>query len=146
MNDAVDEAAGRLMEEALAQGNSVRVRVTGRSMIPFLNGGEIVTIEPSAALQPAIGDLVLFRDPHKQQLVVHRVLWVRSDGAVRAKGDGLKSLDAPVGRRDILGRVNRIEMPDGRSIDLLAPDQRRRSKRTARFGLLRIAIRKLLRI
>ncbi len=144
MNDPLDEAASGLIEEALVRGNAVRVRVTGRSMQPFLNGGEVVRIEPMSG-PLAVGDLVLFRDPQKTQLVMHRVLWARAVGPIRTKGDGVRSLDAPVGRADILGRVSRIERPDG-AIELRTPSHRRQAVRIAVRGLLRVALRKFARI
>ena len=145
MNDAMDENAFGLIEEALAKGNSVRVKVTGRSMKPFLNGGEIVVIEPAGSERVSLGDLVLFRD-RQGQCVMHRVLWTGGGGAIRTKGDGLRSLDAPVRRNEILGRVSRIERSDGSAVDLRTSGRRRQSKRIALLGLARAALLKFARI
>ena len=40
----------RLFEDILQNGTDLRVRVTGRSMMPFLKGGEVLTIRQTPSL------------------------------------------------------------------------------------------------
>jgi len=101
-----------LFEDILERGSSLRVKVTGRSMAPFLCGGEIVTIkkEPPDALQK--GDLIFFKNS-QGTLLLHRIIQKResSDNKItfRTKGDALIAFDEPVQYHGVLGKVSRIE-------------------------------------
>ena len=101
-----------LFEDILESGLSLRVRVTGQSMTPFLRGGEILTIkkEPHDALRK--GDLIFFKNSHGTPLL-HRIIQKRESPdqkiIFRTKGDALIALDEPVQSRQVLGKVSRIE-------------------------------------
>lgn len=101
-----------LFENILENGLSLRVRVTGQSMTPFLRGGEILTIkkEPHNALRK--GDLIFFKNSQGTPLL-HRIIQKkRSPGEkiiFRTKGDGLIAFDEPVEYHRVLGKVSRIE-------------------------------------
>ena len=98
-----------LFEDILISGSSLRVRVTGRSMAPFLMGGEIVTLKkvPSASFRR--GDLVLFRDSQGLPFL-HRIIKMdRAASTVQTKGDALRYRDRPVNSDNVLGRVCMIE-------------------------------------
>jgi len=100
-----------LFEDILKSGLSLRVKVTGRSMSPFLAGGEILTIQmvPPSSLRR--GDLIFFRTQEGFPLL-HRIFRKKMKGNMlvfQTKGDALFSMDAPVSERDILGKVSRIE-------------------------------------
>jgi signal peptidase I len=60
------------------------VRVAGRSMSPALTPGDVVVVRLGAT--PVPGDIVLIRAPGHRQ-VLHRVVELMDDGAVRTKGD-----------------------------------------------------------
>jgi len=97
---------------------SLRVRVTGYSMAPFLNGGEILTIRKVCTTSLRKGDLI-FCVTRDSSMLLHRIVGKRvMDGALvfQTKGDALYCIDEPVHERDILGRVCRIEstLSDGR--------------------------------
>jgi signal peptidase I len=101
----------RLFEDILRNGTSLRVKVTGKSMASFLNGGEILTIRkvPSSSLH--IGDLIFFKTRHGIP-VLHRILKKeRKDNAhiFKTKGDAVLSIDEPAYESDILGKVCKIE-------------------------------------
>lgn len=110
----MEPATLRLFEDILRRGVGLRVKVTGRSMAPFLRGGEIVTIRKVASSSLRRGDLIFFRTADGSP-VIHRV--VRTLGgttrALQTSGDALLALDAPVGPADILGKVCIVERPDG---------------------------------
>jgi signal peptidase I len=116
-----------LFEGILNDGISLRVKVTGRSMTPFLRGGEILTIKkvPYASLQK--GDLIFFKNSHGFPLL-HRIIKKRlhiGTNSVQTKGDALLAFDEPVLEHDILGKVCVVEKtnPDGKvkSIDMESP-------------------------
>ena len=81
----------------------------GESMRPTLRPGERVLVE-FEALRLERGDLVLYRQV--DYLVVHRVLGPASrdlEPTLRTRGDGASSLDPPLERSRIRGRVTAIE-------------------------------------
>lgn len=102
---------GRLIEDLLAGGLEVRVRVTGASMRPLLGGGELATVLPVAPWSLRRGDLVLCRSADGF-LVLHRLVRLSGQGADRrwwTRGDALAACDGSIGADQVLGRVGRIE-------------------------------------
>ena len=100
-----------LFEDILNRGLIVRVRATGRSMSPFLAGGEILTIQkvPSSSLQ--IGDLIFYKTREGFPLL-HRIVKKQREKDMfifQTKGDALISIDGPVTEDSILGKVCSIE-------------------------------------
>jgi len=116
----------RLFEDILRNGTSLRVRVTGRSMAPFLNGGEILTIKkiPDSSFQ--IGDLIFFKTRYGS-LLLHRIIRKQYKDMVifQTKGDAAVIPDEPVSEHDVLGKVYKIEkiLSSGRTkhIDMESP-------------------------
>ena len=101
-----------LFKDILGRGVSLRVRVTGRSMAPFLRGGEIVTIRnvPGASLRR--GDLILFMHPAgtpKIHRIIKKTRLLTGSFSFVTKGDALAGYDKPVRDSDILGKVCAIE-------------------------------------
>jgi len=102
----------RLFEDILNSGLSLRVKVTGRSMSPFLRGGEILTIRkvPLSSLQT--GDLIFFKN-HLGSRLLHRIIKKKRDNngmfAFQTKGDALRVCDESVRHDEILGKVFKIE-------------------------------------
>ena len=100
-----------LFEDILNADLSLRVKVTGRSMVPFLAGGEILTIKkvPSSFLHP--GDLIFYKTRDGFP-ILHRIIRKKSNGdtcVIQTKGDSLITMDEPVYESDILGKVCKIE-------------------------------------
>ncbi len=128
-----------LFESVLAGGYSVRIQVTGRSMRPFLEGGEILIIEPLGIRRPRVGDVVLLKDGHNR-FVIHRVVLIKSD-LVQTKGDALNEPDPMVGADRILGKVERVEKGTSQ-LDLESWPQRIRGWARAKMDLWRWNIRR----
>ena len=78
----VDPAlVSEVLLDALARGESVRVRVRGVSMLPWLRDGDPVCVRPPAGRCLRRGDVALFR--RGPILILHRVVGVRTEaGAV----------------------------------------------------------------
>lgn len=94
-----------LAAEVLASFGAVRLPVTGSSMFPCMQPGDILEIRrPAGPIQT--GDVVLFESHGR--LVVHRVLAHNGDLCV-TRGDRLRHPDDPVPAAAILGRVAAIE-------------------------------------
>jgi hypothetical protein len=105
--DAAIELMGR-------SGRIGRLPMRGGSMLPTLRPGQIVAVE-FAPWTLERGDLLVFRQG--DYLVVHRYLgpaWRRDGTAcLRTRGDNVPSLDPPVDRDRVLGRVLAVEDADG---------------------------------
>ena len=99
-----------LYEEILHSGLSLRIRATGRSMAPFLNGVEILTIKKVPDSSFHIGDLIFFKTRYGS-LLLHRIIRKQYKDMVifQTKGDALLSMDEPAYESDILGKVCKIE-------------------------------------
>lgn len=113
--------ASLVFEDVLSSGARLRVRVTGRSMAPFLRGGEVAVIEAVSFDRLRIGDIVFYR-ADDNGLVLHRLVlkWRRPDGTgmIRTRGDGLRACDPAVVSERILGRVVLVEDGTGpKSLD-----------------------------
>jgi signal peptidase I len=80
------------------------IRVGGWSMHPALHVGDLVAVSLRER-GSAIGDVVLIEQPGRQP-VLHRVIEVMGDGAVRTKGDANPVPDRePTPASQIRGRV-----------------------------------------
>ncbi len=90
----------------LRAGRSTSLRVSGRSMYPFLAPGQDVLLEPCAteALRP--GELVAFE--RAGRVILHRVLSVHpGTGQVIEKGDNVRQASL-VEKNEILGRATAL--------------------------------------
>ena len=108
----IEEPTGEataLFEDILRRGTSLRVKVTGRSMTPFLKGGEIVTIKNTTYRELLIGDIIFFKND-ENRLILHRLIKKSSaEGPFHTKGDASAIFDTPVSKDNILGKVCKIE-------------------------------------
>lgn len=102
--------------ELLSEGHSVKIRIDGMSMFPFIKGGkdevELVPYQRNTVIPKGSG--VFFR--WKEQYMVHRL--VKLDGGkFYMMGDGnLKQIEK-VDDEDILGILQTIFRQDGSCID-----------------------------
>ena len=103
-----------LFEDILDDEISLRVKVTGRSMKPFLYGGEILTIKKAHHASLKKGDLIFFKDRNGSP-VLHRIT-KKGTISVQTKGDALMAFDEPICKNDVLGKVCVVEKanPDGK--------------------------------
>lgn len=126
----------------LEEGFDLRLRVTGRSMSPFLASGDYVTLSrvPLDALR--LGDIIFFRSGDGA-FKLHRLIALKKD-CIIAKGDALRSPDLPVDRRHYIGKVIRIECSDSRSagmFNLELPASRFAAYLTALFERFKLFVR-----
>ncbi len=101
-----------LFQELLNKDIAIRVKVTGKSMKPFIEDGNIVIIKKVYLKEINIGDLILFKDNYGLP-VLHRVISKKKNhnGEIMfiTKGDRLVSSDDPVIKDKVLGKVVRID-------------------------------------
>ena len=102
----------KLYEDILNSGSCLRVKVTGRSMSPFLRGEEILTIKKVPYTSLKRGDLIFFKNGQGYP-VLHRIIKKKQnqDGVItfQTKGDAMIAFDEPIQDNKILGKVCKIE-------------------------------------
>jgi signal peptidase I len=122
-----------LASEVLRSSGSLRLRVTGWSMLPAVMPGDMLVIERTSSDAVSEGDIVLFgRD---RRFFVHRVVTKgqpRNAGIV-TRGDAMPAPDPPVSESDLLGRVSFI-LRNGKCIE---PNRRWRVSERAVAALVR---------
>ena len=94
-----------LATEVLASFGRATLPVTGSSMFPSMQPGDILEIRRATCPVPT-GEVVVFL--RQARLVVHRVVGQTGDLYI-TRGDRLRFPDAPVHAAAILGRVTAIE-------------------------------------
>jgi len=104
-----------LATEVLRSSGSLRLQVTGWSMLPSVWPGDTLVIERATCNAVSEGDIVLFgRD---QRLFVHRVVTRPSAQAkeILTRGDAMTAADPPVSGDELLGKVSFI-LRNGRRV------------------------------
>ena len=81
--------------------------ITGHSMAPSIERGDLVVVRPDAAGAYRPGVVITFSDPGRPgRLTTHRVVALRPDGRLTTRGDHNRDADpAPVSVGDVRGRV-----------------------------------------
>lgn len=102
-------------ETALCQGRTVRIRVEGNSMLPFLRGAkDTIELAPVAPEALRRGGVVLFR--HNGSYVIHRIVARCGDNFVM-QGDGNIMGREQATLNDIAGVLRCIEYSSGRKVN-----------------------------
>jgi uncharacterized repeat protein (TIGR01451 family) len=97
----------RIVGDLLRSGVPVRFRAEGRSMVPTLEGAELLTVEPVSADALQAGNIVLTNAENRLQ--AHRIVSNSAGGPELAiKGDTGWHAEN-VSRESVLGRVTRAE-------------------------------------
>lgn len=125
----------------LDHGRPVAVDVVSGSMIPTIEPGTRVTIEPIAEdLHP--GDIVLILSCDEAELVLHRVIRLFAEGGqhfVIHQGDARSSALGTCPREAVLGRAVGFPLAPARALptlEVLEPAALRRFQRRRRVSLL----------
>ncbi|MEI8173690.1 MAG: signal peptidase I [Deltaproteobacteria bacterium] len=101
----------KLSNDLLERGTSIRFRVKGFSMRPFIRDGDFIIVAPVENSSISLGDVVFFFSDD-DQVIVHRVIRkYKSNGGISmmVKGDATFGLPDKVDSRNILGKVVVIE-------------------------------------
>jgi signal peptidase I len=105
-----------LAGEVLRSSGTLRLRVTGWSMLPTVWPGDTLIIERVSSDAVSAGDIVLFgRD---RRLFAHRVVTrgQAQNAQFLTRGDAMPASDPPVSESDLLGRVSFI-LRNGKCIE-----------------------------
>lgn len=96
----------------LSRSVPVQLRMSGGSMRPAIEDGDIITIEPLADGSPIRqGEIVLYNST-QDTAVIHRVVRVErssSERSIITRGDAATQNDLPVPMHRVLGRVKHVE-------------------------------------
>lgn len=127
-----------LATEVVRRFGSVRLRVSGASMVPTIRPGDTLLVEDVVRGEVPVGEIVVFT--RAGRLIVHRVVGTsrhRGRAYLVTRGDRAHREDAPVSPSDLLGRVSAIERRGKRS----CPRSRRERMQRAIARLLRFSSR-----
>jgi len=104
-----------LASEVLHSSGTLRLGVTGWSMLPTLWPGDTLVIEQTKSDAVCPGDIVLYtRD---RRFFVHRVVTKSAaEQSIQTRGDAMPQTDPPVLNRELLGRVVSI-LRNGKCIE-----------------------------
>ena len=100
----------------------VELRMSGSSMSPAIEDGDVITVEPVAEEPVKQGDIVLYHSRF-DTAVIHRVIRLErslSERCIVTRGDAASHNDVPVPLHRILGRVKRVERL-GERIKMVVP-------------------------
>jgi len=100
---------GELAGEILRGFGTLRLQVTGQSMIPSVWPGDILLIHRCAFTEILSGDIVLYA--REGRLFAHRVICAAEDfenPRLVTQGDALPAPDPPVSAEELLGKVLQI--------------------------------------
>jgi hypothetical protein len=96
------------VEQRIAEGQQVQLPLRGTSMTPTLKDGDILTLEPVAGGQCAVGDVVLFR--YCGLHLLHRIISIKGD-TVTMQGDNCRNSET-VKADDIVARLTEVRRGD----------------------------------
>jgi hypothetical protein len=91
-----------LAQGLAASGISFRFHAKGRSMVPLIQDGDVLQVEPIGSYKLRIADIVLFRKDG--EFKAHRILR-KKGGVFTTRGDAGMQTDGVVMREQVLGRV-----------------------------------------
>lgn len=105
-----EQGALELICTLLQQGVTVRLRVSGSSMLPFIREGDLLEVAPLREKNIRKGDILFFCDRYGNPLVhrLHRRRYYSKVLYLQTKGDGCAGYDSPVPVHRVFGRVQRI--------------------------------------
>jgi signal peptidase I len=112
------EQARQLLSRSLP----VELRMSGSSMSPAIEDGDIITLEPVTEEPIKQGDIVLYQS-RMDTAVIHRIIRLErssSERCIVTRGDAASHHDSPVPLHRILGRVKRVERA-GERIKMVIP-------------------------
>lgn len=108
--------AAKIMSAMKKAGAISYYEIDGTSMQPFIMNRERVIIDHRKK-EFAIGDIIHFKREGEKGTFLHRIVFMDGDKII-TKGDNRYSLDKPITKSDIKGKVTTIERIDGTKIFL----------------------------
>ena len=115
--------------QLLSRSIPLEIRMSGSSMSPAIEDGDLITVEPVPDSRISPGDIILYQSRY-DTAVIHRVLRVegsQSERSVLTRGDAAAQTDVPVPLERVLGRVKLVER-GGEPVKLSQPGHKMRLK------------------
>ncbi|PYP89685.1 MAG: signal peptidase I [Blastocatellia bacterium AA13] len=112
--------------QLLANNIPLEIRLTGGTMRPSIQDGDMVTVEPINDETIQTGDIILYHSI-RDTAVIHRVVRVEKSSAERrvvTRADAAVQMDIPVPLHRILGKVKRVRRA-GESLKMTGPSSPR---------------------
>jgi signal peptidase I len=122
----------------LVQSIPIEIRMSGGTMSPAIEDGDVITIEPIPDNRVAPGDVILYQSRY-DTAVIHRVVRVERGSAERTvltRGDAATQTDVPVPLEKVLGRVKLVER-GGESVKMVQPRRKLLVRLRAWFDRIR---------
>ncbi|MCK4942601.1 MAG: GNAT family N-acetyltransferase, partial [Candidatus Aminicenantes bacterium] len=91
-----------------------RFQVKGTSMVPSICEGDMITLSLFRPFSPTPGEVVAFRHPLTERLILHRVIGL-GQNAYYVNGDNIHGSDLKVPEKNLLGAVVRVDR-EGRQL------------------------------
>jgi len=105
--DFLDQA-----RQLLSKNVPIEIKMSGSTMSPVIEDGDLITIEPIQENSLRPGDIILYNSL-RDTAVIHRVVRVEkgesADRSIITRGDAASQNDLAVPFHRVLGRVKRIE-------------------------------------
>ena len=101
-------AVMELLHAVHEKGAAFRFKAAGLSMTPAICNNDVITISPLEEIPPFVGEVVAFRHPRTDRLLIHRVVR-KKQGTFFIRGDRLRQTDSYIPRENILGVVTAVE-------------------------------------
>ncbi len=90
------------------RGKTLRTRVRGFSMAPFIRDGDIITVSAINGRTPKVGEVVAFIQPASGKLAIHRIIaHIGEDWLLR--GDNSSEPDGIIRKEQLIGLVTGVE-------------------------------------
>jgi len=116
--------------QLLSKSVSVEIRMSGSTMSPTIEDGDVVTVEPITTKSLSAGDIILYNSL-RDTAVIHRIVRVERKGssarAVITRGDAASQNDIAVPIHRVLGKVELIDRA-GEQINLVRTEFKWRLK------------------
>ena len=103
----------------LGKGLPVVIRMSGTSMRPAIEDGDLITVEPAVEESVRTGDVILYHSV-RDTAVIHRVVRIdrsQAEIVIITRGDASSQNDTPVPFHRVLGSVKIVERA-GERIDV----------------------------
>lgn len=103
------ELLGEVLQSFLSEQTKIRFRAPGKSMLPFIRDGDVLTITPLSQARLFIGNVVAFIHPINNNLLVHRII-AKQGSQFLIKGDNSPLLtDGWIQETQVIGCVTCVE-------------------------------------
>ncbi len=102
------------VEEEIAEGKSVSLRVKGKSMTPTLHEGDIITLIPVNQHKLKIGDVVLFT--YKNNFLLHRII-CKKKNKLTLQGDAVYQHTEKISTQEVIALLQQVKKQNGKTID-----------------------------